>query len=78
MHFEVSERLNCRMPNEEESSLLNISRNQPIVEMDRWIWGVDEKNGDKILFEYSKIIANSSLHDFTYAYPINKKTKKAS
>jgi DNA-binding GntR family transcriptional regulator len=72
---EVSERLNCRMPNEEESSLWNISRHQPIVEMDRWIWGVDEKSGDKILFEYSKIIANSSLHDFTYTYPINKKSQ---
>ncbi|WP_028778784.1 GntR family transcriptional regulator [Shimazuella kribbensis] len=69
---EVTESLNCRMPNEQECSLLNISRTQPVVEMDRWIWGIDRK-GKKILFEYSKIIANSSLHDFTYTYSINKK-----
>lgn len=69
---EVSERLNCRMPNEKECFLLNISRNQPVVEMDRWIWGIDKKTEKKILFEYSKIIANSSLHDFTYTYTIEK------
>jgi DNA-binding GntR family transcriptional regulator len=35
---EVSERQNCRMPNDNESSLLNISRNQLVIEMGRWIW----------------------------------------
>ena len=31
------ERLNCRMPSTEEAALLNISRGQPIVDMDRWV-----------------------------------------
>jgi GntR family transcriptional regulator len=68
---EVTESLNCRMPNEQECSLLNISRTNPVVEMDRWIWGINEKS-EKVLFEYSKIIANSSLHDFTYTYSIHR------
>jgi hypothetical protein len=55
------------MPNEQECSLLNISRTNPVVEMDRWIWGINEK-GEKLLFEYS------NLHDFTYTYSIHRKT----
>src|SRR6266851_3034362 len=57
------ERLNCRMPSAEEASFLNISRGQPIVDMDRWVWGDDQK-----LFEYTHIVANSALHEFVYSY----------
>lgn len=71
----VSERLNSRMPTEKESSTLNISRNQPVIIMDRWIWGKDEK-GEEILFEYSKITANASLHNFTYTYTIDESASK--
>src|SRR5713101_6321431 len=35
------ERLNCRMPSAEEASLLNISRSQPVIDMDRWVWADD-------------------------------------
>lgn len=63
----AKERLNCRMPSTKEASLLNISRGQPIVDMDRWVWG---DNG--VLFEYTHIVANGALHEFTYAYDLDK------
>lgn len=71
------EKLNARMPTAEESSILSISRNQPVVEMDRWVWGIHEdKPGKKILFEYTKIIANAALHEFTYQYDIEEEASK--
>jgi GntR family transcriptional regulator len=61
------ERLQCRLPSEEEAQLLNISRSQPIVDMDRWVWTDQE-----VLFEYSRIIANASLHEYSYEYDIEE------
>jgi GntR family transcriptional regulator len=66
------EQLTCRMPSADEATLLHIGRNQPIVEMDRWIWAKPESgdHDEEILFEYSRIIANASLHEFAYTYEI--------
>jgi GntR family transcriptional regulator len=65
------ERLNCRMPIQEEASLLNISRNQPVVDMERWVWANDDT-----LFEYSHIVANAALHEFSYSYEIEEEASK--
>lgn len=65
------ERLNCRMPSAEEATLLNISRGQPVADMDRWVWA-----DDNTLFEYSHIVANAALHEFTYTYDIDKEASK--
>ena len=61
------EKINVRMPNIEEANLLNISRTQPVVDMDRWVWA-----HDNILFEYSHIVANAALHEYTYTYNIDE------
>jgi UTRA domain len=53
------ERLNCHMPTAEEASLLNISRSQPVIDLERRVWA---DNG--MLFEYSLVIANAALHEF--------------
>lgn len=68
----VQERVKCRMPSAEEASILNIARNQPILEMYRWVWGRFEKNKENILYEYSHFICNASLHEFEYSYDIEK------
>jgi GntR family transcriptional regulator len=60
------EKISVRMPSQEEANLLNISRIQPVVDMDRWVWANDD-----VLFEYSHIIANATLHEYTYSYNIN-------
>lgn len=65
------EHLNCRMPSAEEAGLLNISRGQPVIDMDRWVWGHNET-----LFEYTHIIANSALHEFAYSYTINEEASQ--
>jgi GntR family transcriptional regulator len=65
------EKLNCRMPSAEEASLLNISRSQPVVDLDRLVWA---DNGT--LFEYSHIIANAALHEFDYSYDISEEASK--
>jgi GntR family transcriptional regulator len=67
----ASERLNCRMPSMKEASFLNISRGQPVVDMDRWVWGDDEK-----LFEYTHIVANGALHEFAYSYDLAEEASK--
>lgn len=64
---QARERLNCRMPSAEEAGLLNISRGQPVVDMDRLVWG-----DDKTLFEYTHVVANGALHEFTYSYEIDE------
>jgi GntR family transcriptional regulator len=61
------EKINVRMPTSEEASLLNISRAQPIVDMDRWVWADDDT-----LFEYTHIVANAALHEYTYTYDIDE------
>jgi GntR family transcriptional regulator len=61
------EKINVRMPSAEEANLLNISRTQPVVDMDRWVWADDET-----LFEYSHIVANAALHEYTYTYNIDE------
>src|SRR2546430_804922 len=63
----VRERLDCRMPSAEEASLLNISRGQPIVDVDRWVWG-----DDGTLFEYTHIVASGALHEFSYSYDLDE------
>lgn len=68
---EAFEKINCRMPSAEEAVLLNIGRSQPIVEMDRWVWA-----DDGTLFEYTHIIANAALHEFTYSYEIEEEASK--
>jgi len=63
----AEERLNCRMPSIEEAMLLNISRGQPVIDMDRYVWANDDT-----LFEYTHIVANGALHEFDYVYPIDE------
>jgi GntR family transcriptional regulator len=70
------EQLTCRMPSAEEATILHIGRNQPVVEMDRWIWAKRENGDEEILFEYSHIIANASLHEFAYTYEIAEEASK--
>jgi GntR family transcriptional regulator len=65
------ERLNIRMPSSEEATLLNISRTQPVVDMDRWVW-----SDKSILFEYTRIIANAALHEYSYTYDIEEEASK--
>jgi GntR family transcriptional regulator len=65
------ERFNCRMPSAEEASLLNISRGQPIVDIDRWVWG-----DDGTLFEYTHIVANGALHEFSYSYDLDEEASQ--
>jgi GntR family transcriptional regulator len=65
------ERLNIRMPSAEEATLLNISRTQPVVDMDRWVW--TEKN---TLFEYTHIVANAALHEYAYSYDVDEEASK--
>lgn len=67
----AKERINCRMPSTEEATLLNISRGQPVVDMDRWVWGDNET-----LFEYTHIVANAALHEFSYSYPIDEEASQ--
>lgn len=69
----VKERLKSRMPTEEEAAILNIARNQPVVEMDRWVWGAYAGEEEEILYEYSRFICNASLHEFEYTYEVEKK-----
>lgn len=61
------EKINIRMPTAEEANLLTISRTQPVVDMDRWVWA-----HDNTLFEYSHIVANAALHEYTYTYDIDE------
>ncbi len=65
----AAERLTVRMPTAEEASALRIARSQPVLEMDRWVWAQDRKNRE-ILYEYSRIVFNASLHQFVYEYPL--------
>jgi GntR family transcriptional regulator len=67
----AKERLNCRMPSAEEAGLLNISRGQPVVDMDRWVQG-----DDGTLFEYTHIVANGGLHEFAYSYDLDEEASK--
>ena len=61
------EKIDVRMPSAEEAFLLNISRSQPVVDMDRWVWA-----HENTLFEYSHIVANAALHEYTYTYDIGE------
>lgn len=65
------EKINIRMPSAEEATLLNISRNQPVVDMDRWVWA-----DDQTLFEYTHITANAALHEYAYEYDITEEASK--
>ena len=61
------EQLQCRMPTAQEAALLNIARGQPVVDLNRWVWADDET-----LFEYTHIVANGALHEFTYTYELDE------
>ena len=50
---------------------MNISRNQPVIDMDRWVWA-----DDGTLFEYTHVVANGALHEFSYEYPIAKEASQ--
>src|SRR5437764_49480 len=65
------EKMTVRMPSSEEASLLNISRSQPVVDMDRWVWA-----HENTLFEYTHIVANAALHEYTYSYDIDEEASK--
>jgi len=67
----ASEQLECRMPSAEEAALLNISRGQPVIDMDRWVWANDDR-----LFEYTHIVANGALHEFSYTYDIEEEASQ--
>jgi DNA-binding GntR family transcriptional regulator len=71
----VSERLKCRIPTSKEASILKMAMNQPVVEMHRYVWGQfveGNDQGKEILYEYSRFICNAALHEFQYAYDIEK------
>jgi len=59
------------MPSAEEAALLNIARGQPVADIDRLVWA-----DDNTLFEYTHIVANTALHEFTYAYDIDEEASK--
>lgn len=61
------EQLRSRMPSTEEATLLNVSRGQPVIDLERWVWA-----DDNTLFEYTHIVANATLHEFTYTYDIDE------
>jgi GntR family transcriptional regulator len=61
------EQLQCRMPTAQEAILLNIARGQPVVDLNRWV-----RADDDTLFEYTHIVANGALHEFTYAYELDE------
>lgn len=69
---QVRENLKCRMPTADEASILNLARNQPVVEMYRWVWGRFGEAEEEIAYEYSRFICNASLHQFEYNYEIPK------
>ena len=64
---QAREQLHSRMPTASEAALLHVARNQPVIDLDRWIW-----TDDGTLFEYTHIIANAALHEFTYSYQIDE------
>lgn len=72
----ATEKLQCRAPTEEEARNLNIARNQPIVEMHRWVFGKHQGQEKEVPFEFSKIICNAALHEFQYTYPIQNEAIK--
>lgn len=65
------EQLRSRMPAAREAVLLNIARNQPVIDLDRWVWA-----NDGTLFEYTHLVANAALHEFTYSYEIDEEASK--
>jgi DNA-binding GntR family transcriptional regulator len=67
---EGHERLNIRMPSENEAKLLKISKTQPVVDMDKWLW-----SNKGVLIQYTKIIFNASLHEYNYKYELEISSK---
>jgi GntR family transcriptional regulator len=65
------EQLYCRMPTADEATLLNITRNQPVIDMDRWVWAHDDT-----LFEFTHIVANGALHEFAYTYDLDEEASQ--
>lgn len=44
-----------------------IARGQPVVDLDLWVWADNET-----LFEYTHMVANGALHEFTYIYELDE------
>ena len=57
------EGITCRLPNEKEAEALNINRNQPVFELERWILGEQDQ-----VLQYVHTIANAALQELTYIY----------
>ena len=57
------ERFVCRLPTPHEAHQLAISRSQPVIEIERWIWLTPHTLG-----VYTRMLANAAQHTFTYAY----------
>lgn len=60
---EAFESVSCRMPDEREINYLNLRKNQPVLDIERWI----SVENDRV-FAYTHIVANPVLHEFTYTY----------
>lgn len=57
------ERLGCRLPTPGEVSQLALSPDQPVIEVERWVWLAPDKLGC-----YTRLVANAALHTFTSTY----------
>lgn len=57
------ERFLCRLPQEREAELLRMNRHQPVIDLERWTWLHDDTLGN-----YTHVVANALLHEYTYAY----------
>ncbi len=69
----AAESLSVRMPSASEASTLHIARGQPIVDMERLVWGDADSDTP---FEYTHIVANAALHKFNYTYPIAEEASR--
>lgn len=71
---EAFEKMKSRLPNAEEADLLNINKNQPVVDIEQWVivkgdelFLLKSDPGERV-FAYTHLVANAALHEFTYAY----------
>ena len=71
------ESVECRMPDETEAEHLSIGRNQPVLDIERWIFLRDNllssfhpapSGKEDTIFAYIHTTANAALHKFTYLY----------
>lgn len=60
---EAFESVSSRLPDEMEAEFLNLRKNQPVIDVERWI----SIENDRV-FAYIHVVANAALHEFTYTY----------